>query len=66
MKHYLHVFKAIQIIKISEKIYQIIPTSINDAFRIEKADINKDGTLDYTDLKDRFITIQWMPCKMQN
>ena len=28
------------------KKHQVLETSINDAFRIEKADINKDGTTD--------------------
>jgi hypothetical protein len=41
---YLYIFKNINDKKFEK--HQIIPTTIHDTFRIEKADINKDGTID--------------------
>ena len=57
---YLHVFKNLNNKKFEN--HQVIPTSINDAFRIEKADINKDGTLDVYGFKQGYYN-PWMACK---
>ena len=57
---YLYVFKNINDAKFEK--HQVMPTSINDAFRIEKADINKDGTLDVYGFKQGYFN-PWMACK---
>ena len=57
---YLYVFKNLSNKKFEK--HQVIPTSINDAFRIEKADINKDGTLDVYGFKQGYYN-PWMACK---
>ncbi len=57
---YLYVFKNINDAKFEK--HQVMPTSINDAFRIEKADINKDGTLDVYGFKQGYYN-PWMACK---
>ena len=41
--------------------HQIIPTTINDAFRIEKADINKDGTVDLYGFREGYFN-PWSVC----
>ena len=41
--------------------HQILETSINDAFRIEKADINKDGTIDIYGLVQGYYN-PWVAC----
>ena len=45
--------------------HQIIPTTINDTFRIEKADINKDGTLDLYGFKQGYYN-PWNVCDRHN
>ena len=44
--------------------HQIIPTSINDSFRIEKADVNKDGTIDLYGFVQGYPN-PWMNCKRE-
>ena len=44
--------------------HQIIPTTINDSFRIEKADVNKDGTLDVYGFVQGYPN-PWMNCKRE-
>ena len=41
--------------------HQVLETSINDAFSIEKADVNKDGTIDLYGLVQGYYN-QWMVC----
>ena len=41
--------------------HQVLETSINDDFRIEKADINKDGTMDLYGLVQGYYN-PWMAC----
>ena len=55
----LYIFKNIDD-KTFEK-HQVLETSINDAFRIEKADINKDGTTDIYGLVQGYYN-PWMAC----
>ena len=43
--------------------HQIIPTSINDSFRIEKADINKNGTIDLYGFKQGYYN-PWNACNV--
>ena len=45
----------------SNEKHQIIPTTINDAFRIEKADINKDGTVDLYGFREGYFN-PWSVC----
>ena len=58
---FLYIFKNIGD-KNFEK-HQIIPTSINDSFRIEKADINKDGTIDLYGFKQGYYN-PWNACNV--
>ncbi|MDB3905757.1 hypothetical protein N9354_00415 [Alphaproteobacteria bacterium] len=44
--------------------HQIIPTTINDSFRIEKADVNKDGTIDLYGFVQGYPN-PWMNCKRE-
>ena len=44
--------------------HQVIPASINDTFRIEKADINKDGTIDMYGFVQGYPN-PWMNCKRE-
>ena len=44
--------------------HQVIPASINDTFRIEKADINKDGTIDLYGFVQGYPN-PWMNCKRE-
>ena len=41
--------------------HQIIPTTISDAFRIEKADINKDGKIDFYGFREGYFN-PWNVC----
>ena len=59
---YLYVFKNLNNKKFEK--HQIIPTTINDTFRIEKADINKDGTIDLYGFKQGFYN-PWNVCDRQ-
>ena len=44
--------------------HQIIPTTINDSFKIEKADVNKDGTLDIYGFRQGYSN-PWENCKRE-
>jgi len=57
---FLYVFKNMNDKKFEK--HQIIPTSINDTYRIEKADVNKDGTLDIYGFKQSYYN-PWMACE---
>jgi hypothetical protein len=57
---FLYIFKNINDEKFEK--HQIIPTTINDTFRIEKADVNKDGTLDIYGFKQGYYN-PWMACQ---
>ena len=57
---FLYVFKNVNDEKFEK--HQVIPTTVNDAFRIEKADVNKDGTIDIYGFKQSFYN-PWMACK---
>ena len=59
---FLYVFKNINDEKFEK--HQIIPTTINDTFRIEKADINKDGTIDLYGFKQGYYN-PWNVCDRQ-
>ena len=56
---FLYIFRNIEDKKFEK--HQIIPTTINDTFRIEKADINKDGTLDLYGFKQGYYN-KWNVC----
>jgi len=56
---FLYIFKNINNEKFEKQ--QIIPTTINDAFRIEKADIDKDGTIDLYGFKQGYYN-PWNVC----
>ena len=56
---YLYVFKNLNDNKFEKQ--QVIPTSINNSFAIETADINKDGTLDLYGFKEGYSN-PWMDC----
>ena len=56
---FLYVFKNVNNKKFEK--HQIIPTSINDSFRIEKADVDKDGTIDIYGFKQGYYN-PWMAC----
>jgi len=57
---FLYIFKNINDEKFEK--HQVIPTSINDTFRIEKADLNKDGTIDIYGFKQSYYN-PWMACE---
>jgi hypothetical protein len=57
---FLYVFKNMNDNKFKK--HQIIPTTINDTYRIEKADVDKDGTLDIYGFKQSYYN-PWMACK---
>ncbi len=59
---FLYVFKNINDEKFEK--HQIIPTTINDTFRIEKADIDKDGTIDLYGFKQGYYN-PWNVCDRQ-
>ena len=59
---FLYVFKNINDEKFEK--HQIIPTTINDTFRIEKADIDKDGTIDLYGFKQGYYN-PWSVCDRQ-
>ena len=59
-KAFLYVFKNINDEKFEK--HQVIPTTINDTFRIEKADINKDGTMDLYGFRQGYYD-PWSVCK---
>ena len=61
-KVFLYVFKNINDEKFEK--HQIIPTTINDTFRIEKADIDKDGTIDLYGFKQGYYN-PWNVCDRQ-
>tara|TARA_B100000925_G_scaffold21452_1_gene14568 strand:- start:403 stop:1986 length:1584 start_codon:yes stop_codon:yes gene_type:complete len=56
---FLYIFKNINDEKFEK--HQIIPTTINDTFRIEKADLNKDGTIDLYGFKQGYYN-PWNVC----
>jgi hypothetical protein len=59
---FLYVFKNNNDEKFEK--HQIIPTTINDTFRIEKADIDKDGTVDLYGFKQSYYN-PWNVCERQ-
>ena len=59
---FLYVFKNINDERFEK--HQIIPTTINDTFRIEKADIDKDGTIDLYGFKQGYYN-PWNVCDRQ-
>jgi hypothetical protein len=59
---FLYVFKNINDEKFEK--HQVIPTTINDTFRIEKADINKDGTIDLYGFRQGYYN-PWNVCDRQ-
>ena len=56
---YLYIFENKDNSKFEK--HQIIPTTINDAFRIEKADINKDGRIDFYGFREGYFN-PWSVC----
>ncbi len=58
---FLYVFKNNNDEKFEK--HQIIPTTINDTFRIEKADLNKDGTIDLYGFKQGYYN-PWNACNV--
>jgi len=56
----LYVFKNINDERFEK--HQVIPTTIHDTFRIEKADINKDGTMDLYGFRQGYYD-PWSVCK---
>ena len=44
--------------------HQVIPTTINDSFKIEKADVNKDGKLDIYGFRQGYSN-PWENCKRE-
>ena len=58
----LYIFKNIEDKKFEK--HQIIPTTINDTFRIEKADVDKDGTIDLYGFKQGYYN-PWSVCDRQ-
>jgi len=56
---YLYIFKNLNDNKFEK--HQVLPTRINSSFRIEKADINKDGTVDLYGFKQGYYN-PWMAC----
>ena len=59
---YLYVFKNIEDSKFEK--HQVIGTTINDSFRIEKADINKDGLKDIYGFTQGYSN-PWADCKRE-
>jgi len=57
---YMNIFKNLNDEKFEK--HQVLPTTINSSFRIEKADINKDGTIDLYGFKQGYYN-PWMACK---
>ena len=57
---FLYIFKNIDDSEFIK--HQVIPTTINDAFKIENADINKDGTLDLYGFRQSYYN-PWNACK---
>jgi len=56
---YLYIFKNLNDSKFEK--HQVLPTRINSSFRIEKADVNKDGTVDLYGFKQGYYN-PWMAC----
>ena len=59
---YLYIFKNNNDEKFEK--HQIIPTTINDTFRIEKADVDKDGTVDLYGFTQGYYN-PWSVCDRQ-
>lgn len=59
---YLYIFKNNNDEKFEK--HQIIPTTINDTFRIEKADVDKDGTVDLYGFRQSYYN-PWSVCDRQ-
>ena len=57
---FLYIFKNLNDKKFEK--HQVLPTGINSSFRIEKADINKDGNVDLYGFTQGFYN-PWMACK---
>ena len=57
---YMNIFKNVNDEKFEK--HQVLPTKVNSSFRIEKADINKDGTIDLYGFRQGYYN-PWMACK---
>ena len=56
----MNIFKNVNDEKFEK--HQVLPTKVNSSFRIEKADINKDGTIDLYCFRQGYYN-PWMACK---